>query len=39
MFVSILLIPVVLVAVYVTLMPKTKKVLRPIKVRSTYKKF
>jgi len=39
MFVSILLIPVVLVAVYIMLIPKSKKVLRPIKVRSTYKKF
>lgn len=39
MFVSILLIPVVLVAVYITLMLKTKKILRPIKVQSTHKKF
>ncbi len=39
MFISILLIPVVLLVVYIALVPKTKKVLRPIKVRSTHKKF
>lgn len=39
MLVSFLLIPIVLLAVYITLIPKTKKVLRPIKVRSTHKEF
>jgi len=39
MIISIILIPVVLVAVHISSAPKTKKVLRPIKVRSTYKKF
>lgn len=39
MFIAILLIPVVLVLVYISLTPKEKKVLRPIKVRSTSKKF
>jgi hypothetical protein len=39
MILSILLVPVVLVVVYKTLFPKTKKALRPIKVRSTSKNF
>ncbi|MFT6370441.1 MAG: hypothetical protein ACJAWH_001524 [Maribacter sp.] len=39
MILSILLVPVALVVIYKTLLVKTKKVLQPIKVRSTSKKF
>lgn len=39
MFIAILLIPVALVLIYISLVPKEKKVLRPIKVRSTFKNF
>lgn len=39
MFIAILLLSVALVLVYILQVPKEKKVLRPIKVRSTFKKF
>ncbi len=39
MILVILLVSLALVVMYKTLLLKTKKVLRPIKVRSTSKKF